>query len=480
MAITYRDSAADGSSSGTGNRSCAFTPASGDLLLVFCCVAANTNDTPTCDDDNSDAGTYTRISCRPYLSGGNNYRLSCFVRNQSMSNTDATTITVATGSNTSGVVIVVAVTGSHRVGSSAVLQSNGQSSQSAGGTPAPAFSSSALTGNLTLTAVGNATTGASVTAPTNWTERQWISRTSNNVQMSACTRDYGFTGTTITWGGTSATEFASHAIELDGSVPSIAPSVISSTSTTQSPSVGGHVHPDGTATTSTVSTGHEIEHDGIALDGAIGTTSTTQQPSVGGAVALDVIATSSTGPQPTISGFVALDAVATTSTTQSPHLVGYLAPSAVSTTAVAQEPALVGFIETGATATTIAIQTHTLEAVIAASVTSTSSTTQQPSVDGVVTLSAVGTTITTNDPSLGATISLSVVSTTGTVHTPVGLADTPDAITLTSTVAGTATVTATVLGAATLSSPVGATVTTTATVLGAATVTSTVPGTVSI
>src|SRR5689334_7180773 len=111
MAFAVRTAgvASGGSSSGTGNRTATFTPAVGDLVVVYCCVAANANDTPTCSDDNS--GTYDLIDPLNFAIATVNYRMSVFIRTALMANTTATTITVATGSNTSGTIHVVPCTG---------------------------------------------------------------------------------------------------------------------------------------------------------------------------------------------------------------------------------------------------------------------------------------------------------------------------------------------------------------------------------
>lgn len=213
MAATYRTSVAGGTSSGTGNRTATITPAVGDLLIVYCFVAANTNDTPTCSDSNG-SGTYDRIDVMNASIASINYRLSVFIRTALMANTTSTVITVATGSNTSGCVVSVAISGMSRVGADAVRSKGSQNNQAAG-TAAPVLNQSALTGNLTIVAHGSADT--TTTEPTGWTERQDTSQSNDTVALEVATRNSGFTGTTITFGAASSTVFCSHALELDGS-----------------------------------------------------------------------------------------------------------------------------------------------------------------------------------------------------------------------------------------------------------------------
>ncbi|HKO43316.1 MAG TPA: hypothetical protein VJU84_08500 [Pyrinomonadaceae bacterium] len=220
-AAAYRTSAAGGSSSGTGNRTVALVPAVGDLFVVFCAAAGNTQDAPTMTDDNG--GTYTRIRTQSWAISSVNYRLSAFVRNSLLANTTSTTITCTTGSNTSGSVIVAVVSGMTRVGASAVLQSAGQSDGVSGAAPAPAFGSNALTANMTIGAVANGTNPATMTNPTNWTERLDVGFTSDTLGQEVVTRDSGFTNSTITWGSNSGSNFGSIIVELDTSALLIRP-----------------------------------------------------------------------------------------------------------------------------------------------------------------------------------------------------------------------------------------------------------------
>lgn len=211
MAATYRTSAAGGSSSGTSNRTVTITPAVGDLLIIVCFVAANTNDTPTCSDNNG-GGTYDLILIGNATIAAINYRMSLFIRQALMVNTTSTVVTVATGSNTSGVVHAIAVSGMLRTGSQAV-RSSGQQNNQAAAAPAPALNQNALTNNFTLSAVGSTDTTTSPNA--SWTERQDTSQTNDACALETNTRDSGFTGTTITFAAAQSSVFASMAIELD-------------------------------------------------------------------------------------------------------------------------------------------------------------------------------------------------------------------------------------------------------------------------
>lgn len=211
----HRASAAGGGTSGTGDRTCTITPAVGDLFLVFVAVKANTNNTPTCSDNNG--GSYDLITGASLPFESSLSRFAAFVRTSLLANTTSTVVTPATGSNASGEVVVEAISGMTRTGLSAIRSSGTQSNQTAGGTPAPALNQAALTGNVTVGSVGNASNPANLTTPTNWTERQDVGQTNTPVGVHVVTRNSGFTGTTVTWGSTSAGDFASIILELDGS-----------------------------------------------------------------------------------------------------------------------------------------------------------------------------------------------------------------------------------------------------------------------
>jgi hypothetical protein len=129
LAATFRTSAAGGSSTGTSDRTVTITPVIGDLFVVYCFVAANSNSTPTCSDNNG-SGTYDRIDVCNVTIAAIEYRLSVFIRTAKMVNTTSTVITVATGSNTSGEVQVLAFAGMTWTGASAV-RSHGTSNNQA-------------------------------------------------------------------------------------------------------------------------------------------------------------------------------------------------------------------------------------------------------------------------------------------------------------------------------------------------------------
>lgn len=213
---TYRTSVATGDTAGTGNRSAVLTPAVDDLWIVFCCVSVNTNSAPTCSDDNG--GAYDLVNVAQWNAGAN--RLSAFVRTSLFPNTTSTTVTVATGSNTAGIVAIVAISGMSRAGISAIRQSGVLSDRSAATTPFATMTvGSALTGNLVLGAVANASNPAGMTPPASFTERQDVGQATPTTGLEVATRDSGHFSNTVTWGSTSATVNCAIAVELDTTAP---------------------------------------------------------------------------------------------------------------------------------------------------------------------------------------------------------------------------------------------------------------------
>ena len=104
-----------------------------------------------------------------------------------------------------------------RAGPAAIRQFTKQDNQAGGGTPAPAFGVSCLTGNLTLVACANAANPAALTPNASWSEKLDSGHGTPTTGIEISSRDSGFTGTTVTFGGTSGSAFCTIAVELDAS-----------------------------------------------------------------------------------------------------------------------------------------------------------------------------------------------------------------------------------------------------------------------
>lgn len=216
----FVNSAAGGGTSGSGDRTLSITPTSGALAVVCFQLAQNTNSSTTVTDDNSDGlGTYYKVFTT--LNRTSQDMGGCYVREALFSNGTACTVTVNSGSNTSGEIVMMNISGMTRTGSSAVLQSKTQANgtSSAGSpVPAPVFDSAALTGNLTIAFLGSSEVASgSADPPSGWTERRDTGQSTPVSCVQVSTRDSGFTGTTVTWAAINANSWNSGIVEFDTS-----------------------------------------------------------------------------------------------------------------------------------------------------------------------------------------------------------------------------------------------------------------------
>ena len=205
----------------TPNASGSFVPTIGDLLVVFVTKEASVHTSIVSADLTSSVSmTFSLIRAQTFRSSAD--ALVVFVSNQLVSNVSSQTVQIESGSDSGlgSIISVYGVSGMRRTNTGAVRQQGGQSNQTAGTTPAPAFAGAALTGNCCIGAVANATNPAGLTNPGSWSESQDTGYTTGAITgLETAFRNSGETGTTITWGSTSASAFASIILELDASVP---------------------------------------------------------------------------------------------------------------------------------------------------------------------------------------------------------------------------------------------------------------------
>ncbi len=219
MAASVRTTGTGGGTSGTSNRTCAITTAVGDLIVVFCAASGNTLATPTCSDNGSIGSGYTLVGTALWGTSAN--IMSVFVSNTRVTAALATTITVATGSNTAAEIVAYALSGVEHLAIGAIWQHASQANQAASTTPAPTFTNNALTGNIILSAVANTSDPATMTVtsgstPT-WTKDQDLGQATPSTGLATEHTNSGFTSKAITWGSTSGSTFASFALEIDSS-----------------------------------------------------------------------------------------------------------------------------------------------------------------------------------------------------------------------------------------------------------------------
>lgn len=200
-----------------------FTPTAGRLLVVG--VVTSNSGAPTGGSMTASANGITFSGCgATALAATSTTTIDWYIANQlTPASPAAMTVTwTPTDAGTGTVIFVCEVAGMTRAGAGAVRQTGKADNQAAASTPAPVFGVAVLTGNPTLGLVGNASSPAGLTPPTGWTEPA----TTGDLGYATPTtggeyvhRDSGFTGTTVTWGSTSATAFGALVIELDTSAP---------------------------------------------------------------------------------------------------------------------------------------------------------------------------------------------------------------------------------------------------------------------
>lgn len=222
-AVTHRVTTPD--TGNTPNPSGAFTPALDDLLIVF--VTKEGSVAMDGADLTSSIGGFTFTLVRTELYAASSAIFGVFVSDNLVTSATSQTVTIGSGTDNGlgSIISVYSVSGMTRSGAVAIRQQGGQSNGTTGTTPAPAFAGAALTTNCCIGAVANSTNPATLTAPASWSESQDVGYSTGAVNgMETAFRNSGETGTTITWGGTSPSAFASLIIELDASVPAVSPS----------------------------------------------------------------------------------------------------------------------------------------------------------------------------------------------------------------------------------------------------------------
>ncbi len=212
-----------------GNKQITATPTAGRLVVIMCANTGRTTaQSPTVTDNNSDGrGTYGLVPGSAATKNTSADSMWLFIRNSLVGSGTSTVFTMTTASDSGGGFCIYEVTAMSIVGISAVRRTGaatynvGVQNNQAAATPGPALPVAALTGNPTVGMVMNETNPAALTPNASWTESPtpdlgWAVPTTG---VENVRRDSGFTGTTVTWGGASASAFCSMIAELDTSVP---------------------------------------------------------------------------------------------------------------------------------------------------------------------------------------------------------------------------------------------------------------------
>src|SRR5439155_6691255 len=196
--VTAAISSAD-STDGISFSTAAFTPAAGDLVVVFVHSSGETSTDWVVTD--SVGGAYTKIARFVRVVSAN--ILELWVGNQLEAATSRTiTFSHAVGNSTACDMSVLRVAGMSKTGAAAVKQSAGQSNQAAANTPNPAFAATTDTNNVCIGAVANGVNPATMTPTTGWTEAHDVGVATPITGLETQFINSGFVGTTVTWGST--------------------------------------------------------------------------------------------------------------------------------------------------------------------------------------------------------------------------------------------------------------------------------------
>jgi len=194
-----------------------YTPAAGDLLVVYFHISGTANPNLYVSSDTRGLG-FVKVADTTFTSAGAAGRGALFVAARfAPALSEIITCNTSSDNGTGAAVLVWAISGMGRTGSDAVRQVALENSHAAG-TPAPTFPINALTDNLILGFVGDE--GG---APPHWTPPSGFTEpasgegnfTAPAVSAETCNRDSGFTGTTVTWGNASTGVFSSLIAEFD-------------------------------------------------------------------------------------------------------------------------------------------------------------------------------------------------------------------------------------------------------------------------
>jgi hypothetical protein len=204
----------------SGTHTVVATPAADDLIVIVVASTGNTANIAPTDNNSDGAGIYSRVNtCVKNTSADT---MQMWIRESKVGSASSTTFSHAPGTSTGGGLAVFKITGMLRAGLTAVVQSAIQSNQAAAGTPTPVLGTAANTNNPLIGAVFNATNPATMTprgTPV-WTERQDSGYATPTTGLETMSINSGETGTSIAWGGTSASAFCSIVAEFNaGAAP---------------------------------------------------------------------------------------------------------------------------------------------------------------------------------------------------------------------------------------------------------------------
>lgn len=204
-----------------GNKTVVATPAANDLIVVVHGMSgwASGDDSTITDNNAGGGGTYTKLgtaSAPLSTGGGTNGALWISVRNGLVSSATSTTFTATNTGDTGGGLTVMRFSGMSRVGSQAIKQSKGESTQTES-PPVITFNSTSDINNPIVLAVMNEDNPPAVTPPTGFTEAVDTGWATPTTGIEVCWDDAGNALTMFAWIGGLLVDHNEVGIELDAS-----------------------------------------------------------------------------------------------------------------------------------------------------------------------------------------------------------------------------------------------------------------------
>jgi enamine deaminase RidA (YjgF/YER057c/UK114 family) len=182
-------------------------PAVGDYIVVLV-VASDSLDAAVVTDDLG--GTYTRVRQTTFNGGVD--QVAIYIRDAAVTTTNPLKTSVDfTGDNATG----CTWRDFRLAGATGAAVKSGANTGGAGTTPSVALGSAVATANPVIGAVGNKTNPAGITQPSGWTEASDLGYNTPTTGREFADRDSGETGSTITWGSTSATAWGAVVVEFE-------------------------------------------------------------------------------------------------------------------------------------------------------------------------------------------------------------------------------------------------------------------------
>lgn len=200
----------------TGTHTVTATPSVNDLIVIVCANTGRVTNPTVTDNNSGGGGTYTQYQSA--LARASADKMFLYVRTGALISSATSTIFSVTGaSSTGGAMIVLAITGITTFYKAVRNLQIGNQNNAAIGTPQPAFPAVALTQDVIIGAVLNATSPAGLTqrgapAYSEGCDLGFASPTTGFEEMHIAT---GETAQTITWGGGSASAFGALVVELN-------------------------------------------------------------------------------------------------------------------------------------------------------------------------------------------------------------------------------------------------------------------------